>query len=48
MKSKILAIFLTALTGAAAFAQPNTASIYTTADKSQLRLTQGGKLSFTD
>jgi glucosylceramidase len=47
MKSKILAIFLTALAGGA-FAQPNTATIYTTADKSQLRLTQGGKLSFTD
>ncbi|HVU56405.1 MAG TPA: glycoside hydrolase family 30 protein [Puia sp.] len=47
MKSKILAIFLTTLTGVA-FAQPNTATVYTTADKSQLRLTQGGKLSFMD
>jgi len=48
MKSTILALFLTSLTGGAVLAQPNTASIYTTADKSQLRLTQGGKLSFTD
>ncbi|HEY4205813.1 MAG TPA: glycosyl hydrolase, partial [Puia sp.] len=48
MKSKILAICLSALTVGFASAQPNTAAIYTTADNSQLRLTQGGKLSFTD
>ena len=48
MKSTILALFLTSLIGGAVLAQPNTASIYTTADKSQLRLTQGAKLSFTD
>jgi glucosylceramidase len=40
----ILAIFLV-LTGSGAFAQ--TGSIYTTAEKSQLRLTQDGKLTFT-
>jgi len=42
---KILAIFLV-LTGSATFAQSG--SIYTTAEKSPLRLTQGGKLNFTD
>jgi glucosylceramidase len=45
---KILAIFLAALTGGVALAQPNSATIYTTADKSQLRLTQGSKLNFTN
>jgi glucosylceramidase len=45
---KILAIFLAALSGSAVLAQPNSATIYTTADKTQLRLTQGSKLNFTD
>src|SRR4051794_23919657 len=45
---KILAILLAAMTGGALMAQPGTATVYTTADRSQLRLTQGGKLSFTD
>jgi glucosylceramidase len=43
--NKILAIFLV-LAGGGTFAQSG--SIYTTAEKSQLRLTQGGKLNFTD
>ncbi|MDO6431744.1 glycoside hydrolase family 30 protein [Flavitalea sp. BT771] len=43
--NKILAIFLV-LAGGGAYAQSG--SIYTTAEKSPLRLAQGGKLNFTD
>jgi len=45
---KILAILLPAMIGGAVMAQPGTATVYTTADRSQLRLTHGSKLSFTD
>jgi glucosylceramidase len=48
MKSKILVIGLLTLAASVASAQPHAAAIYTTADKSPLRLTQGGKLIFTD
>ena len=44
---KLLAIFLSVCTGSALLAQSGTVTIYTTADRSQLRLTQGGILSFT-
>jgi glucosylceramidase len=47
MKS-ILAFLLTALTTSAIHGQPGTATLYTTADRSQLRLTQGARLNFTD
>src|SRR5262245_55698355 len=46
--NRLLAITLLASTIATTQAQTGTATIYTTADKSQLRLTQGGKLNFTD
>src|SRR5258706_11860022 len=46
--NKILAILLTVLTTSAVLGQPGTATIYTTADRSQLRFTQGPKLNFTD
>jgi len=45
---KILAILLPAMIGGAVMAQPGTATVYTTADRSQLRLTHASKLSFTD
>ncbi|HXB92725.1 MAG TPA: glycoside hydrolase family 30 protein [Puia sp.] len=45
---KLLVLLLTAMTHCASFSQTKTVTVYTTADKSQLRLTENGKLSFTD
>jgi glucosylceramidase len=45
---KLLALLLTAPAFFAAFAQTRTVTVYTTAAKTELRLTEGGKLSFSD
>lgn len=45
---KLLAILFPVLPGCAILAQTSTATVYTTADKTQLRLTQEGRLNFTD
>ena len=45
---KLLALLLTAPSFCAAFSQTKTVTVYTTAAKTELRLTEGGKLSFAD
>ncbi len=45
---KLLAILFSVFTCGVILAQTGTATIYTTAEKTQLRLTQGGRLNFTE
>lgn len=45
---KLLVLLFPVFTGGVILAQTGTATIYTTAEKTQMRLTQGGRLNFTD